>query len=66
LLFVERAANRSVVGLGKRGLSEKFTTAIKLENKRVTTWIVTYNVASTSLFHHLELLGLDVLARREF
>jgi hypothetical protein len=66
LLLAERAANWSDVGLGKRGLSEKFTTTIKLESQHVITWIIAYNVVSTSPFHRIELPYLEVLARREF
>jgi hypothetical protein len=66
LLFAERAANWSDVGLGKRGLSEKFTTTVKLESKHVVIWIIAYNIADTSPLHRIELPCLEVLARREF
>jgi hypothetical protein len=46
LLFVEHAANWSVVGLGERGLSEIFTAAIKLEinTLQLGSWLIMLQV----------------------
>lgn len=46
LLFVEHAANWSVVGLGKRGLSEEFTAATKLERNTLQpgSWLIMLQV----------------------
>jgi hypothetical protein len=46
LLFAEYVANWSVVGLGKRGLSEGFTAATKLERNTLQpgSWLIMLQV----------------------